>query len=45
MEELKNELHQMVDSIDNPKILENLISLVGQYVTYYSDQKRKNEED
>jgi len=44
VEELKQKLHQMVDSIDNPKILENLINLTDQYVTYYSGQ-RKNEED
>lgn len=45
MEELKNKLYLMVDSIDNPKILENLINLTSQYVTFYSDQKRKSEED
>lgn len=45
MEELKQQLHQMVDSIDNPKILENLSIIISDYVNYYSDQKQKNEAD
>lgn len=44
MEELKTQLHNLIDSIDNPKILSNLNDFVGEYIALYSNQ-RKNEEE
>lgn len=35
MNELKAELHNLVDSIDNHEILENLAILLKEYVNYY----------
>lgn len=45
MEELQTKLHQIIDSIDNPKILANLVILVTDYNNFYSSQKRTNVED
>lgn len=35
MNETKTELHILVDSIENPRILENLKKLLTEYVNYY----------
>ena len=43
MEDNKTKLHMMVDSIDNPKILENLVALIGEYIVYYSSNSQKSE--
>ena len=45
MEELQNDLHLLVDSIDNPKILENLKVIIIDYVSFYAAKKQKNVED
>lgn len=44
MEENKNKLHSLVDSIDNPKILENLIIIITDYVGFYANRQQTNEE-
>lgn len=44
MNEMKTELHILVDSIDSPKILENLTKLLTEYVNYYL-QAQKSEAD
>lgn len=36
MKKQKKELHDFIDRIDNPKILDNLLILVQEYVKYYS---------
>lgn len=45
MEESKSKLHDMVDSINDPTILDNLVIIVTDYVYYYSDQKQTSGED
>lgn len=42
MDEMKTKLHNMVDSIDNPEILENLAKLLIEYTNYYL-QAQKSE--
>lgn len=43
MEEIRTKLHEIVESIENPQILENLLKLVKQYVCYYTKQKKSEE--
>lgn len=45
MEENRKKLHEMIDKVDNPKILENLMLLTEEYIEYYSNQPQKSEAD
>lgn len=45
MEENKNKLRNIIESIDDSVTLGNLVIIVTDYISYYSDQKRKSEAD
>lgn len=40
---MKKEFCLLVESIDNPKILENLLTITKDYIEYYSILKQKSE--
>lgn len=42
--ETKTELYALIDSIDNPKILQNLRIIVADYIAF-TNQRQKNEAD
>lgn len=45
MEKIKNELKSLVDSVDNPKTLDNLYAIVMGVIDYYSVPSQKSEAD
>lgn len=45
VEETKTKIIQMVNSIDNPKILDNLYAIVMGVIDYYSVPSQKSEAD
>ena len=45
MEEVRNNIKHMIDTIESQYMLEYLQSLIADYITYYSHYSQMNEED
>lgn len=45
MEEVKNNIKHMIDTIESQYMLEYLQSLIADYINYYSRYSQTNEED
>lgn len=45
MEENRKKIHILINEVNNPGILENLLKFTEQYIKYYSIPEKKNEEE